>query len=168
MCRFCRLSRLVCDYLTNLLKKWDLIFPETAADGFTDMMLIHTLGEGQGCPEITWVHANRVDRGKALGAVWRRERVQNARSSGNLSGTGQLYRTLWRHPQTSLIQRRPSFPENSKPFRKAAEQSETDEDGLKVLRQSQGFLVSTISKDGQAITSVTYNLRVLVKIFLHS
>lgn len=54
------------------------------------------------------------------------------------------------------------FRENSRPFRKAAEQSETDEDGLKVLRQSQGLLVSTISKDGQAITSVTYNLRVLI------
>lgn len=44
-----------------------------------------------------------------------------------------------------------SFHENSRPCRKAAEQRETDEDGRKVLRQSQGFLVSTISKDGQAI-----------------
>lgn len=46
-----------------------------------------------------------------------------------------------------------------------AEQRETDEDGLKVLRQSQGFLVSTITKDGQAITLVTYNLQVLVTDF---
>ena len=39
-------------------------------------MLRHTLGEGQECPEITWVHARRVERGKALGAVWRRESVK--------------------------------------------------------------------------------------------